>query len=86
MQRQRRRRPLGVRHAGEQRYFAVDRRLLQGNDKGKHACGSLCVGERNLARRTGPHVCVDGGTLVDLKGAKGIAGDEVVDVADVIRN
>jgi hypothetical protein len=31
-------------------------------------------------------VCVDGGCLFGFKGAKNVAGDEVVDVPDVIRD
>jgi hypothetical protein len=68
-------RSLRLRYAGEQRHLAVDRRLLHGNDKGQHADGSLCVGERNFARRTGAHVCVDGGSLFGLKRTKDVAGD-----------
>jgi hypothetical protein len=30
-------------------------------------------------------VCVDGGTLLGLKGTKDITGDEVVDVPDAVR-
>jgi hypothetical protein len=85
-QSRRRCRTLGVRHAGEQRHLAVNRRPLHGNDKGKHAGGSLGVGNRNVARRAGPHVCVDGGCLFGFKGAKNVAGDEVVDVPNVIRD
>jgi hypothetical protein len=79
-------RSLAVRHAGEQRHFAVNRRLLQRNDKGKHAGRSLCVGKSNLARRTGPHVCVDADRFVGFKGTKDVAGDEIVDVPNVIWN
>ena len=79
-------RSLRVRYAGEERHLAVDRRLLHGNEEGKHAGGALCVGERNFARRTGSHVRVDGGGLVGLQRAKDVAGDEIVDMPDVIRN
>jgi hypothetical protein len=31
-------------------------------------------------------MCVDGGSLVRFEGAKDVAGHEIVDVPDVIRN
>jgi hypothetical protein len=75
-----------MRHTGEQRHLAVNRGLLYRNDKGEHARGALRVGNGLLARRARSHMRVNRRGLVGFKGAKDIAGDQVTDMANVVRD